>query len=358
MYPHYSLYALQSARVFWNGTLSDSFPLTNGVKQGAVLSAILYCVYMNGLFELLRKRSSGCWIEENFLGMIGYADDSFLLSPTLDGLQEMLLTCEEYAKEHNLFFSTNPCPKKRKTKCIAYLKNERTLRKLKLCGNDLPWWDNCKHLGNKIQNVSNGMKQDVLEKRAKYISKNMELNQEFSFAHPDSKFLVNQIYNNHFTGSPLWNLFSREAEMLENSFNCSFRNMYDLPRESHRYLVEAVTEKQHLRATLIKRFLSFTEQIKKSSKVALKNLFNTIKEDTQSVTGNNLRRIMLLVNKNCVDELNASDANNIVYAKIPENEEWRVELVKEITDIKFGEKHLDNFPQEELNELLKYACTT
>ena len=134
--------------------------------------------------------------------------------------------------------------------------------------------------------------------------------------------------------------------------------MYDLPRECHRYLIEAVTEKQHVKATLIKRFLSFTEQIRKSSKVALKNLFKIIKEDTQSVTGYNLRRIMLMVDKECVDELIASDANRIVYAQIPENEKWRVELVKEITDIKFGEKLLPNFPHEELNMILKFVCTT
>ena len=47
-------------------------------------------------------------IEANYyLGMLGYADDNFLLSPTLDWLQEMINTCDEYAKEHNLKFSTN-----------------------------------------------------------------------------------------------------------------------------------------------------------------------------------------------------------------------------------------------------------
>ena len=184
----------------------------------------------------------------------------------------MLRTCEDYAKEHNLVFSTDPSPIKSKTKCIAYLKTERNLRKLQLCGNDLPWVDSCKHLGNKFENKMDGMKQDLLEKRARYISRNMELIQEFSFAHPDTKLKVNQIYNYHFTGSPLWNLFSREAEMIENSYNVSVKSMFDIPRESHKYFVEGLTEKPHLKSTLIKRFLSFTEQIMKSSKVALKSL--------------------------------------------------------------------------------------
>ena len=203
-----------------------------------------------------------------------------------------------------------------------------------------------------------GMKKDLLEKRARFISRNMELIQEFSFAHPVTKCQVNEIYNFHFTGSPLWDLFSREAEMLENSFNLSVRSMYDIPRESHRYFIEGLTGKPHLKATLIKRFLSFTEQIMASSKIALKNLFEIVKYDTQSVTGNNLRKIMLLLNKNRIEDLKPIDSNKIEFMPIPDTELWKLEMVREITDIKFGVKALDNFPHEELDILLEHICTS
>ena len=62
----------------------------------------------------------------------------FLMSPTLDGLQEMLDTCEEYANEHNLTFSTNDNPNKSKTKCMAFLKKKKTLTNMTLCGKKLP----------------------------------------------------------------------------------------------------------------------------------------------------------------------------------------------------------------------------
>ena len=65
------------------------------------------CIYMNDLYKKLREKKSRCWINGDFVGIAGYADDNFLMSPTLDGLQEMLDTCEEYANEHNLTFSTN-----------------------------------------------------------------------------------------------------------------------------------------------------------------------------------------------------------------------------------------------------------
>ena len=182
------MYALQYANVRWNQLVSGIFPMANGVKQGAVLSALLYCIYVDGLFKKLRSRRAGCWIGSTFLGILGYADDNFLLAPSHQALQEMVKTCEIYAKGHNLQFSTNEIPSKSKTKCLAFLKKPKVLKNIKLNGNDLPWVEKGVHLGNHVQNEMNGMKQDVNVKRARYIQKNNEINQEFYFAHPRTKF--------------------------------------------------------------------------------------------------------------------------------------------------------------------------
>ena len=103
-------------------------------------------------------------------------DNNFLVAPSLHALQQMLITCEEYAKKHNLRFSTDPDPKKCKTKCLAFLFKKRDLPKMKLCGDELPWVDSCKHLGNLVLNKYDGMKQDIMVKRAAMIAKNVELN--------------------------------------------------------------------------------------------------------------------------------------------------------------------------------------
>ena len=158
------IYVMQTANVRWNGQVSSIFSLSNGVRQGGVISAILYCFYVNDLFQLLRQRSAGCWVKGNFHGIFGYSDDYFLLAPSLAGLQEMLNTCEEYVKSHNLKFSTDPRPAKCKTKCIAFLKRQRDLPSLKLCGNNLPWVSSGKHLGNTIENKMDGMKLDFKQK--------------------------------------------------------------------------------------------------------------------------------------------------------------------------------------------------
>ena len=117
------IYVNQFANVRWDGIFSSIFSLCNGVRQGAVLSAILYCFYVNDLFKILRKNGAGCWINSNFFGIIGYSDDSFLLAPSLDALQEMLTICENHATSHNLKFSTDINPSKFKTKCLAFLQS-------------------------------------------------------------------------------------------------------------------------------------------------------------------------------------------------------------------------------------------
>jgi hypothetical protein len=48
-----------------------------------------------------------------------------LLAPSREALQVMLKICENYAASHGLKFSTDPNPKKSKTRCLAFLQKER-----------------------------------------------------------------------------------------------------------------------------------------------------------------------------------------------------------------------------------------
>ena len=308
--------------------------MRNGVRQGAVLSAIFYCIYMNDLFELLRRSKYGCWINGYFFGILGYSDDNFLLAPSLHALQEMLFICESYAASHDLKFSTDQDPRKCKTKCIAFLKKRRELPALQLCGNDLPWVASGKHLGVNLDDNMNGMKCDMRIKRAQYITKNNDLCQEFSFCHPLAKFHLNQVYNSSFSGSPIWDLFSRESEMIEKSWNTSFRIMFDLPLSTHRFFVQPVSEKAHIQKILLKRFLGFLSQVQKSPKQLPRVLLNLVKHDARSTTGSNLRNIMLLTGKDTIEEIKERDVLDVDYAPVNQEDLWKIKMVMEIIDVR------------------------
>ena len=270
----------------------------------------------------------------------------------------MIDTCKEYADMHNLKFSTNPDPAKSKTKCLAFIKKNRNLEKLKLGDDSLPWVTNGKHLGNNVENVINGLKKDMMIKRATYINRNNELSQEFFFAHPETKFKLNSIYNLSFSGSPLWNLFGKEAQMIENSYNVSVRAMFDIPRNTHKNLIEAITDTSHIKSILIQRFLSFIDQIKNCPKPIVNNVLSVKKHDARSTTGSNLRNIMQLCQKESINELKPSDSKMIRYHPIPEEEKWKVQYIKEIIEVRTGNMSIEGFSQYELDEIMEFMCTS
>ena len=55
-----SWYKTQSMRVCWKLFLSEPFWLSNGVRQGSVLSPFLFAVYLDGLLVELSKSGVGC----------------------------------------------------------------------------------------------------------------------------------------------------------------------------------------------------------------------------------------------------------------------------------------------------------
>ena len=118
-----------------------------------------------------------------------------------------------------------------------------------------------KYLGNKLTDKINGLTKDVEGKRARYIEGNCELNQEFPYAHPELKCKLNSIYNSSFSGSVLWDLTSTQSNSIINSWSVSVKHMWDIPIQSHRYLMESLGG-THLKTMLYTRFVKFIRSIK------------------------------------------------------------------------------------------------
>ena len=74
------------------------------------------------------------------------------------------------------------------------------IEKVKVADRKLPWVATAVHVGNSLHEDGT-MNQDIKVKRAQFINKSVELNQEFFFATSRTKFEVNQIYNNHYQDS-------------------------------------------------------------------------------------------------------------------------------------------------------------
>ena len=354
-----NIYTEQFANVRWgNGEVSTVFPMRNGVRQGAILSAIAYCFYMENLFKILEKKRSGCWINGVYLGLFGYSDDNYALAPSISALNDMMETISEYAVEHNLRFSTDPNPRTCKTKVMAFLKKPRPLPQVYLGQVALPWVSQCTHLGNTIKNASDGFQEDIKIKRARYISKNVEINQEFYFAAGATRVQVNRIWNTHFSGSPIWNLFSPGAEQMVGSYNRSFKCMLQLPLATHRYLLEPLSGEKPAKAILADRFLSFMDSIGKSDELAIKMLRKEAMKDVRSTTGANYRGIMMLTGESSIYKVNRKSMEKMKVYEVKEENLWKVNIAADLLSIRDGIMEIDEFEKEDMTALLRNICVS
>ena len=170
--------------------------------------------------------------------------------------------------------------------------------------------------------------------------------------------MINNIFNCHLTGSPLWDLSSKEVELFEKTWNVSVRRMLDLPFDTHKCLIEPLSETIHLRKILIKRFISFLRQIESSEKVAAKDLLNVICDDTQSTTGNNLRLILRCLDRQKLSDVQSNDIDKIWYFDMPDDEKWKVTMIKEIIELKMNELEVEGFSEVEVADIMKHLCSS
>ena len=66
---------------------------------------------------------------------------------------------------------------------------------------------------------------------------------------------------------------------------------------------------------------------------------------------------MLLFNKNNIDDIDEKDVIEYVYAPVDKKDEWRIQILKELIDVKNGELQLENICTEEVDNLIEALCT-
>ena len=64
------MYVNQQMLIRWNQLMSQTCAISNGVKQGGVLSLILYSVYVDNLIRILRNSKIGCMYNNEYMGIL------------------------------------------------------------------------------------------------------------------------------------------------------------------------------------------------------------------------------------------------------------------------------------------------
>ena len=87
-------------------------------------------------------------------------------------------------------------------------------------------------------------------------------------------------------------------------------------------------------------------------------LMETTKKDVRSVTGHNFRQIMMLLGKTSVEAVEKNDINEIEYFPISKEDSWKIDIIKEIIEVKSRNVEIDNFEEDELDNILTHLCTS
>jgi len=140
-------YNMCTTCVKWGNVYSCFFKLTCGVRQGGVLSPYLFACYVDDIVLSLHRSGLGCYFKGTPICVILYADDIMLVSPSVTGLQEMLLICEQHLCLMEL--TLNP----KKSFCIRFgARFDKACCSLSTAsGHQLAWVETCRYLGVFLQ---------------------------------------------------------------------------------------------------------------------------------------------------------------------------------------------------------------
>ena len=218
-------YASQTMYVRWSGILSHGFHVTNGVRQGGILSPYLFNVYMDDLSIALSACCTGCCVSNTIINHFMYADDLVIFSPSSVGLRALISVCEKYGISHDIRFNH------KKSAIIIcrgkYMKNVYPPL-YTLNGEVIKEVDSVRYLGHIISNDGKDDKYIMRQCQQLYARGNVLL-RKFHMCSMDVKVkLFNTYCSPMYTAQLWWNL--QHFQRLNVCYNNILRRLLRRPR--------------------------------------------------------------------------------------------------------------------------------
>jgi len=143
-----NMYSVVQSAVLVGEEQTEWFDLSTGVRQGCVMSPILFSLFINGLAKEINERAVGVEVGKRRVRLLLYADDIVLLAESASDLQTMLDIVTAYSKQWR--FRVNP--KKGKSEVMIFGKKpEEGNRKWWLAGVEVGEACVYKYLGIEIR---------------------------------------------------------------------------------------------------------------------------------------------------------------------------------------------------------------
>ena len=200
------------------------------------------------------------------------------------------------------------------------------------------------------------MSKDCTLKRAQFIAKIHSLNQEFHFSDQETVLRLCNIYALSFYGSNSWNLYSEDCERLYKSWNVAVRILFNVPRDTHRYLIESLSKVRHIKTVLCSRFVQFYNSLKECSRLSIRMLIKLSHNDYRTVMCRNLNNVA----QDCNIDVNMLSKNyvleNLKYLNMPDDQAWRVPILVELINAR-SNNLINGFDYNELSDMINFICS-
>ena len=194
-------FTTQSFIVRWGCCYSDSFNVSNGVRQGGILSPQFFSIYVEDLSLDLLSINIGCFINRQCMNHLFYADDAVLLAPTVGGLQKLIDVCQRFAVVNDMCFNF------KKSKCCAFIPpilGKLHVPEVMLGDKPLRWVVDQKYLGSVIASNCRDDLDISLQTRSIYCRGNI-LIRKFSACSDAVKVELFKVFMYNMYGNHLWN---------------------------------------------------------------------------------------------------------------------------------------------------------
>ena len=132
---------------------------------------------------------------------------------------------------------------------------------------------------------------DMLSRCYELIGKFHALRQEFPDQHPDVLMKLVKTYLFSLYGCPLWDIYAAETTKLWSTFHKIIKTTYSLPLATHRFILPGVSNCEHMRRTIIRRFIKFSLNLSSSENPNIRLLHRIQGSDPRSVYGRNIANI-------------------------------------------------------------------
>ena len=162
---------------------------------------------------------------------------------------------------------------------------------LSLYGRELPFVRSATHLGNELCE-DGSMDMDIKEKTAAFITRSLEIREQFSFAHPMEVLGAVKVYCCDHYGSMLWDLQGDLVSKYFNSWKTCIKLAWGVPRATHSYFLDYLSGGLvTVRRDVLARYAGFYKCLLTSPCREVSILARLVAKDIRTTTARNMRMI-------------------------------------------------------------------